>query len=213
MSAFQRLAVGDRGRFGGVEDTGSEPPGLLGPQLRGVVHLLEDAGHGEDECRLEVLEIRHQVLDVGGVAHTRPGVYAAALDHAGEDVRQRKEQESGGLRVQHLGRRVPHGADLGQQVAVGEFAALWAAGGPGRVDDCGQAVCLGGLAPRLKVGLADGHAVIAQLVKVPAVDVEDALEVGELISERLDHRLVVVGLDKDRNRAGVAGVPRHLLCT
>ena len=62
--------------------------------LGGVVDLLEDPRHGQDEGRPERGQVVDQVLDVGGVAQpTRASRRSADLDQPGEDVRQRQEEQ------------------------------------------------------------------------------------------------------------------------
>lgn len=55
--------------------------------------------------------------------------------------------------------------------------------GSGRVDDRGQGVRVSGLATRLDVGLADGPAMLLQLVEITAVGVEDVLEIGQSVPD------------------------------
>ena len=77
---------------------------LAGPALRHAVHLLEGAGHGDDEGGLELLHLRHQPGDAARVPD------AHALGHArrttaGEDVRQRQEGQRAAVLVRHLAER------------------------------------------------------------------------------------------------------------
>ena len=98
--AVEGLAVVDRDPLGEVEDRALAVG--VRPLLRGVVDLLEHPRHRQHERRLERGEVRHQVLDVGGVAHPHPALHAADLDDPGEDVRERQEQQRRLVVAEHL---------------------------------------------------------------------------------------------------------------
>ncbi len=131
-------APGDGDLGGSVEP--AAPPLRQRLLARGVEHLLEDPGDRENEGRLERLQVAHQVGDVGGVTESRPGPHRPDLHHAGEDVSQWEEQQRGGLVVEELVEALHRDGQLEHEVAVGEHAALGAAGGAGRVDHGGQRV-------------------------------------------------------------------------
>jgi hypothetical protein len=131
----ERLAVGDGGLGRGVEDLALA--GRLCLLLRGVVDLLEDARHREDERRLEARQVCEQFLDVGCVPKLSAGHHDTDLDNPGEHVCQRQEQQRGRFLVlEHAAQRrvsvleTHHVAQLEQEVPVGELAALGPTGRP-----------------------------------------------------------------------------------
>ncbi len=124
-----RLAVGDRHPGRPAED---RAPAVAGRLLLGaVVHLLEHPRHGQDEGGPEGGQRGQQLVDVRAVPEHHPGVDAAHLDDAGEHVRQRQEQQRAAVRrLGEAGQRAEEGvAHGGQQVLVGQLAALGAPGG------------------------------------------------------------------------------------
>ena len=74
-----------------------------------------------------------------------PALDAAHLDDPGEDVRERQEQQGAGVHGFRHDRQRPaeRVAHVGEQVLVGQLAALRASGGARGVDDRGQVGCLG----------------------------------------------------------------------
>ena len=106
-----------------------------------VEDLLEDAGDGQHERRLEDREVGQQVLDVGRVAEDDALGDAADLDQPGEDVGQRQEEQ--GRRAFDLEEPIEpagHRRHVEDEVAVGQLAALRAPGGAAGVDDRGEGV-------------------------------------------------------------------------
>ncbi|SLE98645.1 Uncharacterised protein [Mycobacteroides abscessus subsp. massiliense] len=87
----QRLAVFDGGVRGGVENLSLAV--VLGVLAGGVVDLLKDAGHRDDEGRLEDPEGRHQGLDITGESHADLGLEAGHRDTARQYVGQRQEDQ------------------------------------------------------------------------------------------------------------------------
>ena len=89
----ESLAVLDRRVCGLIEDVAlAFRGGLL---LRGVVDLLEHAGHGQHERRLKTLQKWEQLLDVGRVAETCLRADRPELNQSTEDVGDRQEEQSG----------------------------------------------------------------------------------------------------------------------
>ena len=113
--------------------------------LGAVVDLLEHPRHREDERGPEGGQRGQQRVQVPAVPEHDPGLDAAHLDDPGEDVRERQEQQRAGVLGpgevhQRAEERVAHG---GEQVLVGELAALGPPGGARGVDDGGQVGRLG----------------------------------------------------------------------
>src|SRR5665811_290443 len=93
FSAVESGAVGDRGFGRGVKDL-SLAVGLCAKAGR-VVDLLENAWHREDERRLELTQMVHEVHDVGSMAQLGSTADRTDLDDACEYVSQRQKQERG----------------------------------------------------------------------------------------------------------------------
>ena len=146
--------VGDRDLGGPAEQAQLDArAGLL---LGRVVDLLEDPRHGEQEGRAERLQVRQQVLGVGGVAEHCAGRDAQHLDEPREHVRERHEEQRAriGLRA-HLTEPVRPVEGQADEVAVGELDALGSSRRPGRVDDRREVIHPGQSAATLDLGV--GH--------------------------------------------------------
>ncbi len=205
-----RLRPGDGGRGGPVEDLALAAG--LGLGLGGVVDLLEDPRHRQDEGRLERREVVEQRLDVGRVPHPHPGRHRQHLDEPGEHVRERQEEQGGGaLGLDHLGELLGGVLGQGEEVAVGELDALGSAGRARGVDDRGEAVAVERRTAGVELGVVDVVAVAAQAVDVALVDHPDVLQAGQPRATLLDRGEVGVGLDDHADRAGVGEDPLDLL--
>ena len=149
---------------------------------------------------------------------TVPRVDGAALDRLAEHVRERQEQQhraAHGRAAAGTARRPCAPRRL--QVAVGELAALGAAGGAGGVDQRGEVVgahrtcgarappTSGTSAPRADEPLHRARLVAARARSATPVSV------GELVAHLLDERGVLGRLHDDRDRARVDEDPRDLL--
>ena len=131
-----RPAVGDRGGLGG----GEQPAVALGFGLlagRGG-HLLEHAGHREQDRGAEGGELRGQLAGIGEETDPPAVVHQAQGDHPGQDVGQGQEEQAGGAFRQHALTDpwyARDGADRLAQVAVADHAAFRPSRGPRRVHD------------------------------------------------------------------------------
>ena len=203
-------AVGHRGGLGEVED----PPlaALVGLLLGRVVDLLEHPRHRQHEVRLEAGQLRGQARGVGEVADDVAVLLGGDLHDPGEDVGQRQEEQR---RVAGLHQRpedVAGRADLEEQVAVGDLAALGAARGARGVDERGEVVGADAGTARLQVGVGDVPAGLLQRVDggpgpVARLDLPHVHEVGQRPGDLLEGRAVLVGLDDDAASAGVRQAP------
>ena len=205
------LAVGDGRRLGHVEDPALAVVVRL--DLGAVVDLLEHARHREQEVGLEAGQLGGQLLRVGEVADRVAVLHRGALDDAGEDVRQREEQQRRVPGLHEVRERVGDGAHLEQQVAVGDLAALGAARGARGVDQRREVVGVHRRPALLQRRVVDARAGVAQGAHraVGAVDLPDVLELGELLAQVLDDGAVLVGLDDHALGAGVGQAPLDLV--
>ena len=207
---LERARVGDRDLGRPPEDPQRRARARL--LLGGVVDLLEDAGHGEDERRLERLEVREQVARVGGVAQHGTGRDAQHFDVAREDVGERHEQQRARVRLR---------ADLTEaegavererhEVAVREHDPLRAARRARRVDDRRDVVGAELPAATLDLGVRDVRAVGDQRRDAPLVDHDDLAKVAQLATSVLDDGRVSRRLDDRESNVGVREDPAHLV--
>jgi hypothetical protein len=141
------------------------------------------------------------------VAQDGTGLQAANLDYPGKRVRERQEQQGRAPRdLEHLGERaLDRVACVGEQVEVGDLAALGAAGGARGVDDRGQVRrrASGPALPELLVG--DIARVQGQAVRV--VDHPEVVQGGD----RADQVRVRAGLGERGPGPGVGQDPVDLL--
>ena len=205
------LAVGDGRRLGHVEDPALAVVVRL--DLGAVVDLLEHARHREQEVGLEAGQLGGQLLRVGEVADRVAVLHRGALDDAGEDVREREEQQRRVPGRHEVRERVGDGAHLEQQVAVGDLAALGAARGARGVDQRREVVGVHRRPALLQRRVVDARAGVAQGAHraVGAVDLPHVLELGELLAQVLDDGAVLVGLDDHALGAGVGQAPLDLV--
>ena len=206
-----RLAPCHRGRLGNREDPALA---LLACLLHGaVVDLLEHPWHREHQGRPEFGQVGQQFLHVGRVADGGPRVEATDLDRPGEDVRERQEQQDLGVGVEQLRSTGAHGPDLGQQVAVGQLAALGAPRGARGVDQSGHVVGADLAAAGVHVVVGDLGAQCGQLVDCArgAVELPYVGQVGQPVAHRVDGGAVRRGLDHDGPGPRVGQDPLDLL--
>ena len=153
------------------------------------------------------------MLGVRGVAEHRPAVDGRALHDLAEDVRERQEQQDRALGVEQLGQDRDHRAHLGDEVAVGQLAALRAAGGAGGVDQGREVVRAG--RPAACVHLRGGHRRPARRERRhragPVALGHDPPDVLRGVLGAGHGRRVPVVLHHDRLRPGVLEDPRDLL--
>ena len=210
--AVRRPRPGDRDVGGAVEDLA--PPVGGGPLGGAVEDLLEHARHGQDEGRLELAEVGHQVLDVGAVAHLGPALDAADLDDAREDVGERQEQQGRGVvGVEELGQLVDGDAELEHEVAVGEHAALGLAGRAAGVDQRGDVLRGCRRTTLLEHVVGDVGAEAAEHVDRVVLERPHVLQLGEVagLAGLADPGEVVRALRHDRAGARVLEDPADLL--
>jgi hypothetical protein len=171
--------------------------GLL---VRPGVDLLEDAGDRQQGGRLDH---GHDLGQLGAVGVGDGGARfdAGELQDAGEHVREGEEQQHAGAVEEDAGYLGDDVADVGQEVPVGEHAALGAAGGAGGVDDRGEVVGPAGGAALLDVHVGVG-AERVQGVERAFLGV-DGPHVLDLRAEAFDHRGHLGVLDDDGDGAGV----------
>ena len=207
---IQRPAVRDRGVRGAAEDRAL----LLADRLLlgGVVHLLEHPRHGQDERRPERGQRGQQRGQVPAVPEHDPALEAAHLDDPGEHVRQRQEQQRArvlcpGHQGQRAEKGVPH---VGQEVLVGQLAALGASGGARGVDDRGQVGRPGRGRPAGDDLITDVGARRAQRVEV-LLDLPQVRQRGHPVPEAADGVPVGGGFDEAGPRARVGEDPFGLL--
>ena len=91
LALLRGLGIRHRDADAGVEDLALAA--VLGLEHGRVVDLLEDARHGEDEIRLEGLQVLEQVLDVRGMPGAAAGSHVDHRDETGEYVGQRQEHD------------------------------------------------------------------------------------------------------------------------
>ena len=138
---LQRLAVLDGDVLGLIEDAALDRALGVSLGVGAVEDLLEDAGDGQHERRLEDGEVGQQVLDVGGVAEHDPLGDASDLDQPGEDVCQRKEEQGRrALDVKEPVQAAGGRRHVEDEAAMGQLAALGTPGGAAGVDDRRQGV-------------------------------------------------------------------------
>ena len=204
------LAPRDRRGGGGVEDLALAPVGGLAPGA--VEDLLEDPGNRQQHGGPEGGQVVEQVLGVGGVAEHGPAVENRALHDLAEDVGQRQEQQERALTVEQLGQHRDHRADLGDEVGVGQLAALGTSGGAGCVDQRREIVRPGRRAALVHLrgghrGPAGGQHLHRTGPVALGLDPPDVL--GGVLRARHGRRVPVV-LDDHGLRAGVREDPRDL---
>ncbi|MDF9872869.1 hypothetical protein OKW18_005007 [Streptomyces pratensis] len=206
----QRTAVGDRRVGGPVEDL----PLAVGLRLgaRRVVDLLEHPRHTEDQRRPERGQFVGEVLDVRHAAELDRGHHRGDLDQPAEDVGGGEEEQDGTLARTEEGLEPLHDvAALREEAAVGQHAALGAAGRARGVDD-----------RRGVVGLGAHHAQVQRLVRHTGarrheladgtpVDLPDVFQGREPVPHGGDGLRVGATLHDDRDRAGIAEYPLDLL--
>ncbi len=207
---FDQLRMLHRHLGGLAEDLAA--PGSLGFLLRGVVHLLEHPRHGQEEGRLEGCERRQQLPRVRLVADLDARVHAEHGDEAREDVRRGDEQESGcsTRRFQHVAECDGRVARELDEVRVRENASLRPSGRTGGVDEGGDVVAAGEVAPAFDLGVRHVDPGSRELVEVAQIDLPDVPDEGELRVDFVEFREVVGGLEDHGDRAGIAEVPVHL---
>ena len=205
------LAVGDGRGLGHVEDAALAVVVRL--DLGAVVDLLEHPRHREQEVRLEARQLGGELLRVGEVADDVAVLLGGALDDAGEDVREREEQQRRVAGLHEVAERVGDRAHLEQQVAVGDLAALGAARGARGVDEGGEVVGVHPGPALLERGVVHPGTGVTQGRDgtVGTVDLPHVLQIGELLAQVLHDRAVLVGLDDDALRAGVRQAPLDLV--
>jgi hypothetical protein len=131
-------------------------------------------------------------------------------------VRERQEQQRRVVLVEHLLETVVlHAvADIGNEVAVAQHAALRAAGRAGGVHDLGEISGAPGEAAFLNLFRRDrrpAHRDVGQAAEPAAVDLPDMSQRGKPAPRLCDPLGVIVGLHHDGNRARVAEDPFDLL--
>ena len=206
-----RLAPRDRGGGGGVEDLALAPVDGLAPGA--VEDLLEHPGNGQQHGGPEGGQVVEQVLGVGGVAEHGPAVEDRALHDLAEDVGQRQEQQQRAATVEQLGQHRDHGAHLGDEVGVGDLAALGTSGGARGVDQRGEIARPGRRAPLVRLrgghrGAASGQHLHRTRPVAVRRDPPDVL--GGVRPARHGRRVPVV-LHDHGLRAGVREDPRDLV--
>lgn len=178
-----------------------------------VVHLFEDARHGEDKRGLKALEVLEQVLDVGGVANLGSARHRQHRNVPGKNVGQGQEHDC--LRTWHHHRFAQHGQRIFAQfhkVVVHEHAALGAACGARGVNDgCHvvQAVCRAG---SLQDVVGDIATRFAQGIQAVAFELPDMRDRGEalVVGGLADDVFVGAGFSENGYGLGVAQIPSHL---
>src|SRR5699024_1007097 len=112
------------------------------------------------------VDLSETLDDLGGVRLVRHGdalVEAGDLQDAGEDVRQREEDEGAAVGDERLLEALVDRRDHAAEAAVQDLAALGAPRGAGRVDQAAQVVETGGERGLLEPGVADVGAGRAEL--------------------------------------------------
>lgn len=129
---FEGFAVFDGGGSSLVEDAALTAVDCL--LASRVVHLLEHAGHREDEVGLEAGELLEQRRQVRRVGDGDLGVESAEGDRPREYVGKRQEHQSLLAGDHGLRHRQAAGVGLGVEVGVRQLDTLGASGGSGGVD-------------------------------------------------------------------------------
>ena len=113
--------------------------------------------------------------------------------------------------LEHLGGHADRVAHVGQQVAVGQLAALGLAGGARGVDDRGQVVGGAGGPALVHLLVADGPGGLAGAQGVQAVEGPDLAQAGQPVAQPVDELSVLAGLGEHRAGGRVAQDPLDLL--
>ena len=146
------------------------------------VHLLKDAGHHQQHGRLEAVQVRRQVLDVGRVTNNQASVQRQNLNQARQNVRQRQEKNGGVAGVRNLRLDQPGVGDQVQEVAVSQCAALRAAGCSGGVHNGREVVTTGCGTYLLQLLIAYLGGASAEGIKVAVLNDPAVLELARLRS-------------------------------
>ena len=202
-----RVLDGHRGRP--LEDA------LLGALRRaGLRHaedLLEHAGHGDDERRLELLHLRHQPGEAAGVGDVDALRHARHLHDTGQDVGEGQEGQRRALVVEHVAERGHGLAGVPDQVAVGEGAALGATRRARRVDEGAEVVVGDGGDALVDLLLRDPAAEPDQLGDGAVVDDEHVLGVRQPLGHRVVDLALVLRAADHGDGAAVADDPLDLV--
>ena len=154
-----------------------------------LVHLLKDAGHHQQHGRLEAIQVRCQVLNIGGVADDQASIQRQHLNQTRQNVRQRQEQDGGVAGVRNL--RLNYlGVDAQvQEVAVSQRATLRAAGRAGGVHNGREVIAAGGGTHLLQLLIAHLGGAGAQSIQIAVLNDPAVLQLhgflgrgGELLS-------------------------------
>ena len=151
-------------------------------------------GTASTKVGLNSVEVGQQVLDVGAVPEPDPGLDRADLDDPREHVGQGQEQQGRGVVGLEQLVQLGHGdAELEHEVAVGEQAALGAAGGAGGVDDRGQVERRRRRTPDLEVVVGDVLAEPAQHLDRVVLQRPDVVQRRSSVERRSAIRAVWAG--------------------
>ena len=174
------------------------------------VHFLKDAGHHQQHGRLEAIQVRRQVLDVGGVTNNQASIQRQNLNQARENVRQRQKKNGGVAGVRNLRLDQPGvGAEV-QEVAVSQRATLRATGCAGGVHNGREVVTTGCGTYLLQLLIADLGGASTEGIKVAVLNDPAVLELERLRSRSgvffsLSHtiqELLILDEDGDSLRMG-----------
>ena len=187
----------------------------------GIAHLFKDAWHTQNDVRAGAGELdgnggKVRPVVLGGTAHGHRNGYRAGKDvrqwQEGQGMAARDGKDTNGIGAQAAG--------LGQPIAVGEDAALGAAGGTRGINQGGQVI--GGSGLDAGVDLLRGHAAALELEGVNGRGVDfqyaaqlrrRALEVGLAIflQNQVFYQFgVLAGFCNGQHCAGVLNNPTHL---
>ena len=180
------------------------------------VHLLKDAGHHQQHGRLEAIQVRRQVLDVGGVTNNQASIQRQNLNQARQNVRQRQKKNGGVAGVRNLWLDQPGVGNQVQEVAVSQRAALRATGRAGGVHNGREVVTTGCGTYLLQLLIAYLGGASAQGIEVAILNDPAVLQLhgllgrgGEFLSLR-DARQKLLILNEDGGSLRVGERPRRL---
>ena len=125
--------------------------GVVAPDQHAGMQLLPDPGHGEEQRRLDLVEVRRDRVDrLGEVEHRAAAHHVPCGEDPLRDVAQRQIGDDQVGRVGHLAvgearRLVDDGLHRERRVGVGQHRPLRRPGGAGRVDEGHHVIGPGGI--------------------------------------------------------------------
>ena len=151
-------------------------------------------------------------LDVGSVPEPYAGLDRPHLDQAGEDVREREEQQGGRVvALEEPGQRAQRRPRLHHEVAVRESASLRVSARAGGVDDRRHRGRCDSVATPVELLVGDPLPGGLQVVERAFVEGPDVTQLRRGRLERLEPGAMLRGLEDDRGRSGVGEEPLELV--